>query len=64
MTLISFTEKLEYPVIADVVRSNDSVVEAHAIITDSFNSWWEDEERRQYIIYATRKHFFTRLQRI
>ena len=47
MTLIPFAEELEYSAIADRIRSNDSVVGAHATIIDSFIAWWEAEGHEQ-----------------
>ena len=49
MTLIPFAEELEYSAIADKIRSNDSVVGAHATIIDSFNAWWEAEGHKQIL---------------
>lgn len=47
MTLIPFAEDLEYSAIAECVRSNVSVTEAHATIIDTFIAWWDAEGREQ-----------------
>ena len=47
MTLIAFAEELEYSAIAHQIRSNDSVIGAHATIIESFLVWWESEGHEQ-----------------
>lgn len=49
MTLVPFVEGLEYSAIAELVRSNDSVIDAHASIINSFNVWWDERGREQIL---------------